>query len=287
MSMSIDQAFEHYPNIGRERLALLCNISEHEARIQCRMHKGKRMDDSFKIGVAIGDIHYPYHNNTVNICKEFVRANDVDYFLFMGDQMHFDMISTFNMKKPKLKEGSRLKRDYRGFQRLQNSFLDLLPKTCERYWFMGNHEMRTYRLVESQPELEGMVEPENCLDLKDWKVVPENNVITLGDMNFIHGIYWNKYHATKNVQDYGKQIFNWHVHTHQVFTMHSPVDSLPKQGVSIGCACDVNPEYMRDKPNSWVNQFLIFYLFDDGSFTYYAPIVLNNRCVIDGKVYKG
>jgi len=43
MSMSVDQAFERFPELGRQRLMEYTGISEHEARIQCRFHKGKKM----------------------------------------------------------------------------------------------------------------------------------------------------------------------------------------------------------------------------------------------------
>ncbi len=290
MTMSIDQAFELYPTIGRQKLMEYTGISEHEARIQCRSHKGKKhlTSDTIKLGVALGDIHYPYNNSTVDICKQFVGSNNVDYFLLTGDQLDFDMISSFNRRKPLLKEGKRLAKTYKGFQvDMLDEFEAYLPYDCMKYWFMGNHEERTSWLVEAQPELEGLVEPENCLDLSDYDIIQPNRSLTIGEMTFIHGSYYNKYHAKKNIETYGRHIFSWHVHTNQVFTMNSPVDTLPRQGVSVGCACDLNPEWMRNKPSSWVNQFLIFYLFPNGQFTYYTPTIINNRCIINGKLYEG
>ena len=290
MSMSVDQAFERFPELGRQKLMEYTGISEHEARIQCRFHKGKKdvNEQDIKLGVAIGDIHYPYQNSTVDICKQFIGDNDVDYFLLAGDQLDLDLISSFNRRKPLLKERKRLQKTYDGFQRdILDPFNSVLRSDTKRFWLVGNHEVRANRLVEEQPVLEGMVEPENCLNLSGYEFIPENGVVTIGEMSFIHGTYYNKYHAKKNIETYGRHIFSWHVHTNQVYTMHSPIDTLPRQGVSVGCACNLNPEYMHNKPSAFVNQFLIFYLFPNGQFTYYTPTIINNRVIINGKLYEG
>ena len=152
---------------------------------------------------------------------------------------------------------------------------------------IGNHEYWIERLIDDNPQLEGLVEIENNLNLKDYELIPFNEVLTIGEVNFIHGFYTNKYFAEKNVRIYGKNIFCGHLHSNQVFTSVSPIDTLPKSGVGIGCLCNANPQYMYNKPNAWVHQFMFWYEFPDGSFTYYTPIIINGKCVINNKVYIG
>ena len=138
--MNYDKIFQENPNIGRKKLAKMCVISEQEARILCRQYKGKRTDDTIKKGIAVGDIHYPYHDPAcINILLDFIVDFDPDYFLIMGDQMDFDTISTYNKGKPKLTEGKRLRNDYRGFQRdVIDEIEAALSDSCEKHWFNGN-----------------------------------------------------------------------------------------------------------------------------------------------------
>jgi len=276
------------PNIGRDKLSEMCDISNQEARFYCKLYKFSENKPIMR-GIAVGDMHYPYQNQeAMNILLEFTKDFQPDYFLLMGDQMDMDSISYYNSNKPKLTEGKRLKREYKGFQHKVLNPLDIiLDDQCKRYFFIGNHEYRVDRLIESSPQYEGFIEVESNLDLEKYRVIPFNDTINIGEMYFLHGVYWNKYHAEKNARIYGKHVFNWHVHTNQVYTMHSPINRLPRQGVSVGCMCDKNPDWMRGKPNAWVNQFMYFYLFGNGSFMYYTPIILNGRAMINDKLYVG
>lgn len=283
----IKEVIEVNPNIGREGLAEKAGISISDARFYCKLYKENREKPVLK-GVAIGDIHYPDVDIATNeIFFEFLKDFNPDIFILAGDCMDMGSISFYNKNKPKLTEGKRLKREYKSFQLGYLDIYDnILKDACKRYFFIGNHEYRVDRLIEENPQFEGWIEVENNLDLSEYKVIPFNEVMNLGDMYFIHGAYWNKYHAEKNARVYGKHVFSWHVHTNQVFSMFSPINRLPRQGVSVGCACNKNPDYMRNKPNNWVNQFLFFYLYGDGSFTYYTPIIINGKSIINGKKYK-
>lgn len=284
----IRNIFESNPNTGRKTLSKLAGISEQEARFFCKLWKDNSKT-CIRRGVAVGDLHYPVDNHKCKkILFDFLEDFQPDIFILAGDQMDMGCISAFNRSKLKLLENKRLSYEYRGFQRsYMDRFEDVLKSDCDRYWMYGNHEDRVTRLIENFPQYEGFIEVNKNLDLSGWVEIPFNGVLSLGEMNFIHGHWHNKYHADKNVSVYGKQVFNWHVHTNQVFTMHSPINGLPKQGVSVGCMCDRNPEWLRDKPNSWVNQFMFFYLFGDGSFSYFTPLIVNGRSMIDGRLYEG
>jgi len=275
------------PNIGRYQLSKEAGISESDARFYAKLFKEQNGKTVIKRGIAIGDIHFPDHDEaSIRIFFDFLKDFEPDYLLLTGDQMDMGCISGFNKAKPKLTEGKRLKREYRGFQRgILDPIMDISPDS-KKYFFIGNHEYRTNRLIEQSPQYEGFIEVENNLDLESYTVVPFNECINLGEMYFIHGDYYNKYHSEKNVRVYGKHIFNWHCHTNQIFTMHSPINRLPRQGVSIGCMCNKNPDYKRNKPNNWVHQFMYFYMYGNGQFSYYTPIIVNNRVVINDKLYE-
>jgi len=286
----IMQEFQKNPQVGRKELAKLCNIPESEARNYCWLYKEMNKKIKFKgKGIALFDIHFPYHDQAaMEVVFQFLKDFKPDWLVLGGDQMHFDTISSFNKNKPKLTEGKRLKREYRQFQEeILDRLESILPQKCKKYFVIGNHENRTVWLAEKNPQWEGFVEVESNLKLDNWKVIPFNDVFNIGDMHFTHGWYYNIHYAKKTVLEAQKMIFVGHVHRPQLFTATSPAYALPKQCVGIGCLCNRNPDYLQDKPNAWVHQFLFWYMLDDGTFTYYTPIIINGRAVINGKLYNG
>lgn len=293
LPLEIKEYLDKNPNTGRAMIADKFEIPESLARVFCRVHKGSRKASAtkgiVKRGIAIGDLHFPYHDPAcLKILMEFVKDFDPDYFLKMGDMFDFDTISFFNKSKPKLTEGKRFKKDFEQYKvQVMAPIEEALRPECKKVFVIGNHEYRIDRLIEGDPQWEGFAELENNIDLSDWEVVPFNHSYKIGEMYFIHGIYWNMHHAKKNVMTYGENVFNWHVHTNQVYTLNSPLTQQPKQGVSIGCMGNLNPQWMLDKPNSWVHQFMFFYLYDDGTYTYYTPIIIDGKCTINGKLYGG
>jgi hypothetical protein len=282
--------FNENPNIGRYELSKLANITESDARFYCKLFKNKKTDVKIvKKGIAAWDLHYPYHSEESFSCLlQVIEYFKPDIFILGGDNMDFDMISAYNYRKPKLLENRRIGKEYAHFYNdILQSLNTLLSPNCDKYFMYGNHEERVDRLVEAEPKLEGLVEITKNINLDSWKILKYKEVLTIGHMNFIHGLYWNKYHAHKTVTIYEKNIFYGHVHSPQSFTTVSPIDSLPKQGVSVGCMCEVNPEYRKDEPNHWVNQFLIFYLLSDGTFRYETPTIIHGRTIVNGKLFDG
>lgn len=287
---SIMQHFQTNPEIGRYELANVANISNQEARYYCRLyrdlHKKARLIGK---GIAAFDIHYPLQDKaSINILIKAIEMIRPDHFVFGGDQLNLDCISHHNKGKVKLLENRRIGKDYKGFQ---EDILDrvnvALPRNCKKYFMIGNHEYWVDRLIEENTQYEGLIEIEKNLDLSKYEIIPFNNILRIGEMSFIHGIYVNKYHAEKHLRIYQKMLFYGHLHTNQVYTSIAPTTSLPKQAVGVGCLCNRNAEYMRNRPNDWLHQFLIWYMFDDGTFVYQTPIIINGKTVINGKVVDG
>jgi len=284
------QYIQKNPQIGRKELAKLADIPETTARFYCRAYAEMNTGIKYKSrGVALFDIHYPVHDKAcMNVIEQFLRDFKPNYLVYGGDQMQMDTISSFNIRKPKLIEGKRIKREYIGFQvNILDRFEDAIPKRCKKFFMVGNHEYRIERLIEKTTQFEGFIELEANLKLDDYTIIPFNDIFNIGDMYFAHGMYWNKYFSEKTLSIVQKMIFVGHVHTPQVYTGITPIYSLPKQCVGVGCLCNINPEYMENKPNHWVHQFLFWYMMDDGTFTYFTPIIINGRCIINGKMYDG
>ena len=283
--------FKENPKISRNELSQKAGISNQKARFYVQVYRSlnQKNNNCVKKGIVLFDIHYPDHNKAcINIIEKAIKVLKPDYLIFGGDQLHLDCISHHNKGKVKLLENRRLYQDYRGFQkhildRLEKS----LPAKSKKYFMIGNHEYWIDRLLEESPQLEGLINIENNLNLQDYTIIPFNEMLSIGEINIIHGIFTNKYHSEHHLRVYQKMLFYGHLHTNQVYTQVTPKGAFPRQAVGVGCLCNKNAHYLRNKPNDWLHQFLIFYLFADGSFVYETPIILNNRTIINGKVING
>lgn len=282
--------FNENPNIGRRELATIADISESDARIYCKLLKKRQENVKIvDVGIVLADIHHPFHNKASISCAfQAIKNIKPSILILLGDQMDMNTISTFNKKKPKLVENSRIQKDYKLFiKEIFQPLNDILPKNCKKIWLDGNHEERVDRLLDADPKLTGLIEVENNIDLSNWTYKKYKEVYQIGHMHFTHGLYYNRYHAEKNVRIYQKNMITGHCHTFQVYTSVSPVNALPKQGISIGSLCDRNPFYKENEPNRWLNQIMVFYILSDGTFRYETPTILHGRMIFNGKIYDG
>jgi len=128
-------------------------------------------------------------------------------------------------------------------------------------------------------------EIERNVNLKDWEVIPYHQTTKIGKLYFHHGEYTAKYHSGKMVDVYERNIIYGHLHTFQAFTKVTPVDGSAHMAMSMPCACDLNPQYMKDKPSAWVNGFGVFYIQDNGNFNVVPVIATKGHFVFNGVYY--
>ena len=55
---------------------------------------------------------------------------------------------------------------------------------------------------------------------------------------------------------------------------------------SIGCMCDMSPDYLKGKPSKWVNGFAVVYSNPNGTFNVVQVVVSDNQFIFNGRVYK-
>ncbi|MCX5781776.1 MAG: metallophosphoesterase [Elusimicrobia bacterium] len=245
-------------------------------------------------GIAVYDLHYPhYHQKLWKNILRYVKQNRPDVFILGGDNMNFDAVDHWLHEKGLVRqlEGKRILAEYEGFKNdIFNPLEELLPKTCRKIWLNGNHEDWVKLAIDRNPQGEGYWEIENNLHLKDkgWEVYEYGKYVKVGKVLFVHGQYTNQYHSKKTVDVFERNVVYGHTHTFQVYTKITPVENEPHTGMSIPVACELNPDYMRNRPNAWVNGFLTFYIYDTGYFNLYPIVAINGEFVSPcGKFYKG
>jgi len=244
----------------------------------------------FKTVVLLPDIHYPEHSkSSIELVKIFIKDVKPDIIIYQGDNLDMSVISHWNKEKTRKIELKRLKADYDGFAKeILDPIEKLTKKDTQFVWLNGNHEDWAEQYIDKNPQLEGIIEPEICLNLKErkYKIVPYNKIHKIGKLNIIHGYYHNKYHADKTLSVFEESICYGHMHSPQMQSKTKPVDSKDFHAAyCLPCLSDLAPDYMDSRPNAWINGFGVAYIMADGTFNLYPVIIVNNRFILNGKLY--
>jgi len=245
------------------------------------------MKDNYRV-LVLPDIHLEQDKDTLvlDLVLKFGAWFQPDETIILGDLLNFDYISHFQQGNMIAQEGKRLGEDFNATNKVLDK-IDKFTKTKKVFLF-GNHDNRLNIWITQHPCVEGLFSLAQNLRLKErgYEVYAEGKVYKIGHACFTHGWYWTQHHALKTVAQMGENIFYGHVHDIQSHTKTN-YDQQPIIGQSIGCLCSLNPEYKKNRPNSWVNSFAVFYFFKNGQFSHYIPIIVNGRFNFAGKVFNG
>lgn len=242
--------------------------------------------------LVLPDIHHPYQNKG---CMKAIFSwlkdygHKLDYLVLLGDQMDMEPISHWLDGQIRVLENKRLINDYKSFDHDILTPLEraINPK-CKKVFFIGNHEDWVRQAIDRNPQNEGFWEVETNLRLPErgWEVIPLNGTYQLGKLWLMHGIYTNQYHARKMVDVFCRSIAYGHTHDCQEHTKIVPIDVTDvHKAKSIGCLCDKNPDYMKNKPNRWVHAFMEVDLSPNGDFTEHTINIINGKFRWNGKIY--
>ncbi|MHA1252655.1 MAG: hypothetical protein ACTSRP_21895 [Candidatus Helarchaeota archaeon] len=240
----------------------------------------------FKKIVALFDVHIPENIDLTNVLK-FISDFRPNYLVLGGDLMHLNYFSKWAEMRPNDLAGDKFNQDVK----ITNKFLDALDKRvksdCKKYFIIGNHEERIDRFIAKFPYLDKILNLRRELYLKDrnYKIISINQYAKIGKIYFIHGHYTNKYHANKHLSVYHKNIRYGHTHTYQVESEASPIDFHRRLAINIPCLCHINPDYLKNKPNRWVNGFYYAFVSSNGNFYEHIPIITNGKFLAGGKIY--
>lgn len=255
--------------------------------------KGSPEIDNFEIQktVLMPDIHYPHIDQKVmDSLGQFIMDYEPHELVYMGDQMSLDCISGWNRKKPLLKEGQRLIKDYNDFDRDVLKFHEnITPPETRRTFMIGNHEQRVKWYIEEHPELSGIMDVDANLHLQDrgYNLIPFNGIYKVGKLSVIHGYYWNVYHAKKTLEAFEGNVVYSHVHNPQMYAKVSPVDRKGyHMATSLPCLCNIKPDYKKNLPNFWINGFgVVEHLPATGYFNLYTIIIIDGCFMWNGRYY--
>lgn len=245
----------------------------------------------FKTGLVFADVHYPFQNPaTISIIGQIAEDLKPDYMIDMGDSFDATGLSRWRKKEDDMLDGFlETQAEIEGHRR--DIYLPLLnacggAETTKSLWCGGNHdELRCREALVRYPSAK------KYLDLS--KIYPEAKICKyhdshkVGKLHFTHGSYHCANHSKKMVEVWGANVAYGHLHTEQTFTVVTREKGYSHKGTSIPCACDMNPVYMKNSANAWINGFAVAYFFPNGQYNLYIVEVIKGRCIFNGRVYNG
>lgn len=268
---------------------------EHIKPIDWHITKTKRKPSPkkpFTTYLVVADTHIP-HVNISAVKSIFNLMDDVkfDGFVVLGDFMDMSPISHWLKNKRKTLENKRMITDYIEGNKLLDEFDKRLPKNCDKRFFYGNHEEWYHQLIEEYPALEGLLDPKIELKLEErgYKVYDKlNHIERIGKLSFTHGIYHSQNFVKKHIDELKTNVIIGHLHTPRQRFATSPAREIAIAGYSLGALCDLSPDYMKNRPNSWVHGFAVIYFYDaSGYFDVDIKRIVKGKFVYNNKLYSG
>lgn len=268
------------------------NDIKKKAKLDWKIKKStrKKQKKNFEIALFWPDTHIPHENKPA--CKAVLKLmQDIafDKFFIMGDFLDLGCISHWNKNKHRTLELKRLKSDYIEGNALLDKIDEYLPKKAEKHYLMGNHELWVSDLLDELPALEGMIEPETQLKLteRDYKVHEYNELVKIGRLYVTHGIYAGANPIKKHLDDLKVNVLFVHTHALGMRLSASPAREIAFAGYNGGCLCDLGPDYMKNRPNTWTHGFAIGYFYANGFFDIQLVRIINGKFIFNNKVYDG
>lgn len=228
--------------------------------------------------IAAGDFHFPFvDQKALAVFEDRLGQEKWEHFIIGGDLIDFDYLSKYSIGNLRAVEGKRIMNDYKKVNQTLDKWDKLLGKKTKKHFLIGNHDDRVRKYVDANPNLEGLIELEVILRLKErgYNVVycyPHNDVLQIRDILFVHGVYHNNYHAKKHLESFDSSIIYFHTHTFQSHCKVRFRKNEVKIAQAVGCMCDLEQEYMGKRPSAWINGFVEIKL--DKGRTDIHPIML-------------
>ena len=214
-----------------------------------------------------------------------------EIFVFLGDQFSDNQnISHHTRGKPGLRV-TAFRADTEEFiAQILDPLEAALPRNATKVYINGNHDDWVDQVYEEQPELRGQLDRSRDMRLPDrgWTVVQCGKAWRHGKLTFLHGeTLGTQFHSKRAVETYCRNVVYGHFHAPQSFTKVLPSDLTQKWSATcLPILGDVNQDYIRNKPTSWVNGFGIAEFHGpEKAFNLYPIVTINGRCSYGGKVY--
>lgn len=241
--------------------------------------------------IVINDIHIPKHNKkAVNCVLKAIEHLKPDGITLNGDIMDCGTFSRHDRFSPPKCHWTDSQfyiaslPEYKAMEFFLNKLDRIAPKARKRY-MQGNHEIWCDDFIKESPktrEDKFSLEKRLRLHERGYELYNYNEFMKLGKLQVTHGIYTGQSHAKKHVDAMGSSILYGHLHDIQVYSKVTP-DKQSHMAWCNGCLCNMNPEYLRNRPQNWNHGFAVVYIWPDRNFQVDIIRINKGRCMVGGK----
>lgn len=241
--------------------------------------------------VVLNDIHIPKQNKKALSCAlKAIALIKPDGITLNGDIMDagtFSRHDRFKFPKQHWTDSQFYEASKYEYEET-NKFLDkidqIAPKARKRYEY-GNHEVWIEDYIKESPktrrEIFG-IDHRLSLLLRGYELFPYNTFMRLGKLRVTHGIYSCTNHAKKHLDAMGASILYGHLHNLEVASKITP-DHTSHMAWANGCLCDLNPAYLKNRPQNWNHSFAVVYVWPNQEFQVDIVRIQKGKCVVWGK----
>lgn len=246
--------------------------------------------------VVFPDLHFPLHDEKALKCAlKVLKAVKPSAFLCLGDVAEGEFVSHWRWKKKKRPPLEYQLPDIDKEIKEVNGLFDRIDEECDKLnikkkmFTQGNHEKWYDYFVEENPYLESYTSRKAFrIDERgyDWYDYGVEFKVLKSKLYAYHGGHWGGInHTRSHVQNLGANIIYGHTHD-AIKSVVSHLDG-PKMAHSMGCLCDMNKEFLKNRSTNWTHNVGIVDIFSDGSFNLNLLTILDGITSINGKLIKG
>lgn len=238
--------------------------------------------------LIVPDIHFPEQDErALEILFHVMKEDQFDEIVQLGDMLDMYPISSFS-KDPE-KVGLGLRNEIVMARAFLEKVRKLQPK-AKITLLKGNHEARFDRyVIDKAPGLAHLFDYRDLLGLKDLKIDYNDSIYKIGRLHLMHGTLvraHSAYSCKSHFDKYNMSII--HGHTHRMGAYYKTNLETTYTVQEMGCLCQLNPEYTKDKGvTDWQQGFGIVYIDKKSGWFFTVPFpIVNHTTIYKDKVIK-
>jgi hypothetical protein len=239
--------------------------------------------------LIVPDCHFPFHDlkyiNFITRLLSYLKSTGkLKGLVQLGDALDFFQVSTYP-KDPARRNS--IKDDMDDYLGIVNLWTTYLPKGGEYHQIEGNHEYRLQKYIANNAkeiyQLVTSVESYLSTRFKSknhkfiWHKYTKWDSLKIGDVNILHGFYYNQHAAATNLAKYKTNIITGHTHRLQL------ISDGKHYSATLGHGSDEKETAHNPVPSGWQQSCAVLTLLDSGKTNLEIILVNAGKGIYAGK----
>jgi len=243
--------------------------------------------NSIETHLAINDLHAPYYpEELLNLVLKFAKDLSPDKFVNMGDCVDCPSISKFDKRAERV---TTVAQDFKSGY-IANARIAEAVSRAEKIFLHGNHEDRFPTYLASHHALEGLIDMDEKIGLKDYgyKSIPYGDEYEYNGFHYMHGSSARKFagYTAKGVL-YDEWVSGMMGHTHRSGKCRATNRAGDFGFWENGCLCDFKLawEWFKKPFPNWQWCIAVIKFHDDKFNVHQIDIPRKKPFIIYGNKY--